>query len=105
MLPAALYGGRRNKVEVTTFFGTITTTAQMKQPLLCNDCEQRFDRLGESHVLQAIAPKRRKSFPLHDRMRVAYPRDSDPSLSRFFGPDLNLDMDQFTYCLVRGICG
>jgi hypothetical protein len=100
MMPAALYGDRKKEFEVSTASGTVTTKTQMKQPMLCRDCEQRFDRNGESHVLEAIAPKNRRAFPLHDRMKVAYPRDSDPSISRFFGPDFCLDMDQFAYFAV-----
>jgi len=64
---------------------------------LCREREQRFDKNGEDPVLKAIAPKNPKSFPLHDRMRVAYARDSDPSVSRFLGPDFGLDMEKFAY--------
>jgi hypothetical protein len=46
--------------------------------LLCFDCEQRFDRLGETEVLKWLAPKSRKAFPLHDRLRVAYPCEKSP---------------------------
>jgi hypothetical protein len=100
LMPAALYGDRKKEFEITTSAGKIKTTTQMKQRLLCRECEQRFDRGGESHVLKAIAPKSRKRFPLHDRMKVAYARDSDPSVSRFFGPDFDLDMDKFAYFAV-----
>jgi hypothetical protein len=100
MMPAALYGDRRKEFQVTTLSGTVMTKTQMKQHLLCRDCEQRFDRNGESHVLGAIAPKNSRAFPLHDRMKIAYPRDSDSSSSRFFGPDFRLDMDQFAYFAV-----
>jgi hypothetical protein len=47
-----------------------------------------------------ITPKNRKAFPLHDRMRVAYARDTDDSSSRVFGPDFSLDMDKFAYFAV-----
>ena len=97
LLPAALYGDKKKEYEVTTSAGTIKTMIQMRHRLLCHECEQRFDRNGESHVLQAIAPKSRKRFPLHDRMRVAYARDNDQSVSRFFGPDFDLDMEKFAY--------
>jgi hypothetical protein len=100
MMPAALYGDRKKDFELTTMNGTLMTKTQMKQPLLCAVCEQRFDQNGETHVLEVIAPKNRKAFPLHDRMRVAYARDTDPSISRFYGPDFNLDMDKFTYFAV-----
>lgn len=97
LMPAALYGIRKRDFEIITATGTLKTQVQMKQPLLCRDCEGRFDKGGESHVLEMIAPKSRRAFPLHDRMRIAYPRDSDPSISRFYGPDFGLDMDKFAY--------
>lgn len=65
--------------------------------MLCHECEQLFDRNGESEVLRAIAPKSMKRFPLHERMRLAFPRDSDPSVSRFAGYEFGLDMDKFAY--------
>jgi hypothetical protein len=100
MMPAALYGDRKKEFEISTYSGTLKTKTQMKQPMLCQECEQRFDQGGETHVLDVIAPKNTKSFPLHDRMKVAYARDSDPSISRFYGPDFDLDMDKFAYFAV-----
>lgn len=97
MMPAALYGNRKKEFEVITLSGTVKTTTQMRQPLLCHECEQRFNKGVESHVLNMISLKTKKVFPLRDRMRVSYPRDSDPSSSRFYGPDFGLDMDQFAY--------
>lgn len=97
MMPAALYGDRKKEFEVSTYSGTLRTKEQIKQPMLCQLCEQRFDQGGEKHVLEAIAPKSRKSFPLHERMKVAYARDKDVSISRFYGPDFDLDTDKFAY--------
>jgi hypothetical protein len=100
MMPAALYGDRKKELEVTTYSGTFTSKQHIKQPLLCQMCEQRFDQGGETHVLEVIAPKNRKSFPLHQRMKVAWARESDASSARFYGPDFNLDMDKFAYFAV-----
>jgi hypothetical protein len=100
LLPAALYAGKKKEYEMATAAGTFMTRTQVKQPLLCNECEQLFSDNGESHVLHAIAPKSRKRFPLHDRMRVAYAREADATSSRFHGPDFNLDMDKFAYFAV-----
>src|SRR4051812_15526269 len=98
MMPAALYrSGRKREFEAITCSGTLETDIELKQPLLCRECEQRFDQGGESHVLEQIAPKSRRTFPLRERMRVAYSRDADSSSSRFFGPDFGLDMEKFTY--------
>jgi hypothetical protein len=100
MMPAALYPRRKAEFEMTTPSRTFATTIQIEQPLLCHECEQRFNRNGESHVLDVIAPKSYKRFPLHDRMRVAYARDSDRSVSRFYGPDFGIDTDTFSYFAV-----
>jgi hypothetical protein len=105
LLPAALYRGRKKgkKLEVTTYSGVLETDAEIKQPLLCHVCEQRFDQGGEAHVLEAISPKAGKTFRLNDLMRIAYARDSDPSISRFYGPDFDLEMDKFAYFAISVI--
>lgn len=100
MMPAALYGKPRREFEVLTASGTLKTILQLKQPMLCGECEQRFNKGGEDHVLKVIAPKSRKSFPLHDLMKASPARESDPSISRFYGPDFELDMDKFAYFAV-----
>lgn len=105
LMPAALYrGGKKGRMlEVTTYSGTLETDVEIKQPLLCHDCEQRLDRGGETHVLSMISPKAGKAFRLNDLMRVGYARYSDPSISRFYGPDFNLDMDKFAYFAISVI--
>ena len=97
LMPAASYGSRKKELEVSSGSGTFRSKEHIKQPLLCKECEQRFDQNGETHVLNAIAPKNTKAFALQDRMKVAYARDYDPSLSRFFGPDFGLDVDKVAY--------
>jgi hypothetical protein len=94
-MPAALY--KAKKLEYGTRSGTGLVAEDIKSPLLCFDCEQRFDREGESEVLLHIAPKSLKRFPLHEKLRIALPRDSDASSSRFAGYDIGLDMDKFAY--------
>lgn len=103
-MPAALYKrGKRKKgkngktFEVTTHLGVLETEAEIEQPLLCHGCEQRFDQRREAHVMNAICPKTGNWFRLNDLMRIAYARDSDASISRFYGPDFDLDMDKFAY--------
>src|SRR5207244_10190813 len=94
--PAALYP-RKGQFELMTHSTIGKSKAQLKQYLLCGECERRFSEKGESHVLKVIAAKSMKRFPLHDLMRVAYPRESDASVSRFHPSDFNLDIDQFVY--------
>jgi hypothetical protein len=95
-MPSALYP-RRGHFEFTTPNSAGTSHEHLTQRLLCKDCEQRFGRFGESHVLGVIAPKSMKRFPLHERMRLGYARESYPSIERFDGRDFNLDMDKFAY--------
>ncbi len=96
-IPAALYPKRR-KLQYATRISTgpLLNQNQIKNPLLCFDCEQRFDQNGESDVLRWINPKG-KRFPLSEMLKVALPRDYDPTLSRYSGADLGVDMDKFAY--------
>lgn len=94
-VPAALYPKRR-KLQYATRISTGPLQNQIKNPLLCFDCEQRFDQNGESEVLRWTNPKG-KRFPLGEMLNVALPRDYDPTLSRYSGADLGVDMDKFAY--------
>jgi hypothetical protein len=95
-MPAALYP-RDQKLQYATRVGSGVVSHHMKAPLLCRDCEGMFDRNGESEVLRHIAPKSVKRFPLHEKLRLALPREDHPELSRFAGYDVGLDMDRFAY--------
>src|ERR1035441_6564584 len=68
-MPAALYPKRR-KLQYATRISTgpLQNQNQIKNPLLCFDCEQRFDQNGESEVLRWINPKG-KRFPLRSEER------------------------------------
>lgn len=96
-MPSALYPPRNGQFEYTTPVKIGRSAEHSRQYLLCHDCEQRFNRHGESEVLRAIAPKSMKRFPLHEQMRLAPPRESDSSVSRFAGYEFGLDMDKFAY--------
>lgn len=79
---------------------TGTMKEDIKEYLLCKDCETRFNSMGESYVLSWIAPKANR-FPLHERLRVALPCDvGDGSAPRFSGEDIGVDMDRFAYFAV-----
>jgi hypothetical protein len=58
----------------------------MRTRLLCSSCEGLFDRHGEAEVLRHIAAKSHKRFPLHEKLKLALPREEWPDLSRFSGP-------------------
>jgi len=96
-IPAALYP-KSQKLEYATRIGSGVVVEHMKALLLCSNCERRFDQNGESEVLRHIAPKSVKRFPLHEKLRLALPREvEDDSISRFAGYDIGLDMDKFAY--------
>jgi hypothetical protein len=98
-IPAALYP-KAQKLQYATRIGAGVVVEHMKAPLLCSDCEKRFDRNGESEVLRHVAPKSSKRFPLHEQLRLALPREADSSISRFAGYDVGLDMDKFAYFML-----
>ena len=69
----------------------------MRAPLLCGGCEGLFDRNGESEALKHIAAKSFKRFPLHEKLRLALPREKWADISMFSGDSLGIDMDKFGY--------
>jgi len=102
-IPAALYPKARKPSFATRnrVVALDSKDKHIKDYVLCFDCEQRFDRSGESGVLYWVSPKS-KTFRLGERLKVALPRDfdlSDPdqSINRFSGEDIGVDMDKFAY--------
>jgi hypothetical protein len=95
-MPAALYP-KGLKLQYVTPAKSGIIAQRMKARVLCVDCERRFNRNGESEVLRHIAPKSLKRFPLHEKLRVALPRQVDSTTSRYSGDDLGIDMDKFAY--------
>lgn len=74
---------------------TKQTSAQMAQPLLCAECEQRFSKNGESYVLRRLSNRVR--FPLLDRLNVAWADHESPKVSIHRGEGVGLDMDKVAY--------
>jgi hypothetical protein len=102
-MPAALYPkARKPRYATRNSTGNFDSKEKhIKDYLLCSDCEQLFDRKGESEVLYWISPKS-KTFRLAERLRVALPRDYNPSnpdqsINRYSGLDIGVDMDKFAY--------
>ena len=56
-MPAALYAADMNIVWSTQQASGVTPR-EVRGRLLCDDCEGRFNRYGESEVLRWIAPKK-----------------------------------------------
>ena len=96
-MPAALYRGGTGSPTYGTRTATSVLAQEVRELLLCSSCEQLLEQNGESEVLRWIAPKKRRSFPLSDVLRVALPRECSPDLDRFSGDDLGIDMDKFAY--------
>src|SRR5260221_16705 len=76
-MPAALYPKHvKTEMDFALPGGGVTKHGQeMTAYALCGECEMRFDQGGESEVLDAIAPKAIKKYPLNERLRLAVPRD------------------------------
>jgi hypothetical protein len=95
-MPAALYP-KKQKMDYATRVSKGSLVNEIKDYLLCGECEGRFDQNGEDEVLKHIRPKVGKSFPLHEKLRVALPRAIHGDVSRFAGYELDMDMDKFAY--------
>src|SRR5260370_14331347 len=107
LMPDALYAPGKKGIQYATRSQSGQNPEHMKAHLLCSDCEQRFNQLGESEVLRWLAPKARKQFPLHDRLRVALPcgeippfsvyNNTNVGYSVYNGNNVGLDTEKFTY--------
>jgi hypothetical protein len=97
LMPRALYAHGKRKITYATRTGSGINPKEMEDRLLCLDCEQRFNRLGEQEVLKWLAPKSKNDFPLRDRLRVACPCGESSTLSVFNCADVGIDAVKFTY--------
>jgi len=80
-MPAALYP-KKIKLEYLSRGGvrTIVADKEIKAPLLCFECEQRFSKNGESEVLRHIAGKiANKPSPLFAKVAPLNVREEDDS--------------------------
>ena len=96
-MPAGLYHSGKKGLQYGTRLKSGRVEHHIKDLLLCSSCEQRFDDGGESYVLSLIAAKMMDEFPLHQKLRVALPRESHPDIWRFSGDDLGINMERFAY--------
>jgi hypothetical protein len=75
---------------------TKTTSRHITDFVLCNDCEQRFSKLGESWVLANMA--RTGDFPLQEALISAGPMEWNQDFAIFSGAAIPaIDMDALTY--------
>jgi hypothetical protein len=74
---------------------TFTTSKQVKDYLLCSNCEGLFNERGEKEVLKWAC--KGKQFPLGDRLAVAIPQRQFGDALVFSGDDIGLDTEKFGY--------
>lgn len=74
---------------------SISTSAQLKDFLLCPECEQRFNRLGEDYALRQM--QHHGTFPLLDRIRVSPAIDFSFREGIYSGPSIGVDTEKLAY--------
>ena len=93
-----LYYSGKKRLEFINLLESGTDPEELQSPLLCRECESRFDRNGEDEVLKHVAPKLvLKRMPLVEQMKVAWARDDDPSAPRHDARDFDIDTEKFAY--------
>jgi hypothetical protein len=96
-MPAALYP-KNIKFEHLNEHGVIQDQTEITDYLLCDACEQRFSKLGESEVLRHIAGKiANKPNPLVAKLSPLTVHEEDHTLKTYCGSDAGLNMDMFAY--------
>lgn len=101
LIPAAMYkyildpGKANDKPVVVGRKITATTSKQVRDYLLCAECEDRFNKSGEGWVLGQVWNG--KTFPLRDRLRLALHLYDFPSFTVFSGTQVGIDTDKLAY--------
>lgn len=104
-LPAAVYKALLNPEETNpspylmSETKTVESSRQIKDYVLCGDCERLFNDNGERWVLAHM--DRGKNFPLRETLRKAIPIRSIPGLTTYAaGAIAEIDVDKSEYtCL------
>lgn len=103
LLPAAAYRVLRapslanpNPVHVGRA-KAFTSSQQVKDYLLCDDCEQRFDKNGEKWVLSHCSQSEH-SFPLRETLLATQPVHRDPNLTLYEAAGIpGIDTEKLIY--------
>lgn len=77
------------------------TDLQLKKPLLCRHCEEKFCKFGEDYSLSMV--NRNGTFKALDMVTAAPPRLKEGNFYTYFGTDVGLDMDALGYFAVSTI--
>jgi hypothetical protein len=100
LLPRAVYDYLRqgdpgkNLPVIMTDRITVKDNEQLKDHLLCEECEDRFNKNGESYALSVMWTGER--FKLLDQLNAASAIGRHGN-SRFSGRDIGVDMDKLAY--------
>jgi len=101
LMPAGLYRGLRSRTTphplIITSKATFTSSRQVKEYLLCVECEERFRTHGENWV-QEHCFKREPEFKLRDLLLECQPVSKGP-LATFYAGSSNsrIDSERLTY--------
>jgi len=101
LIPAAVSQALRGSGYLSP--GPVATTKKVviagvrdiKAPLLCRECEQRFSRNGENWVLKRMC--RDGHFPLFDRLKLAIPTCQEENQLTFSGPAVGVLTEKLAY--------
>lgn len=76
-----------------------TSSSQLVDRLLCSECEDRFNKNGEQYVLSWLSPRKaaQGSFPLFERLQLALPLHSSPTLNAYRADSVGIDTAKFGY--------
>ena len=98
-MPAALYPTKKQLPRsrfCTLDEVYLDAREEVKEHLLCGECEGLFSRRGESDVLLWLSAKA-KVFKLRDHIDAIKPLEEHPELSRYPVSDLGIDPSKFAY--------
>jgi hypothetical protein len=101
-LPAAVYAQLRdpaqqnpNPVLITSQI-SLSTSKQITDRVLCDECEQRFSRLGETWVLANMA--RPEGFPIQEALAATAPIAANESFAYYSSAAIStIKMDALVY--------
>jgi hypothetical protein len=74
---------------------TSMTSLQVKDYLLCAECEDLFNKNGETYTLGWMWNG--KDFPLYDRLQLALPGRQSDKYASFSGPAIGVDTEKLAY--------
>jgi hypothetical protein len=73
----------------------VTTSRQIRDYVLCDDCEQRFNRMGEHYTVGQMCGRR--GFPLLQRLRSTQPVASAETVRLHHGAAIGVDTEKLAY--------